>query len=557
VVFSTSRRHILGLAGQLSRRARCRVGVVSVAIVVAIGGCAALSGADDLSIRDCAPDCPESEAGIPEKLCQTDPCGSCVDRVDDARCGIGKICDAGVCTPGSCHDDVTCAAVGKACDAEACSACIDTVEDARCGPGKICVAGSCKTGDCRTRDACDTLAQCIQNACVTWGDGHDGSLVVPFGTTRSFESLAAAHAVSAIVGTSATVSSTTGFASGDEVLLVNLRGSPTDTTSVGNFELLGVTAVGPNALTFASAPTKSYGNAGANANLAGQSVFAIRVPNFTTVDVAGTLTTKAWAANEAGLGVIAFRASGSVNVGANGSITTSGAGFRGSGTAGNGVSGHSGESVAPIPSNNCYGAPGWCPNFGGGSGGIADCNADNCTAQQLGAGGGGASYGTTGAAGENNGALQRGGPAGIVYGDTSLSRLFLGAGGGGGAGGVSGPGSSTAGGNGGGMIIIASPAISVAGSIVANGRIGSTNDNCSLSQGSGSGGGGAGGSIWIRSTTINIATVTAGPGPARCHGGGAGGAGRIRIDYGSINGAAYPAGSPSATSPAAYLSSVP
>ncbi len=124
-----------------------------------------------------------------------------------------------------------------------------------------------------------------------------------------------------------------------------------------------------------------------------------------------------------------------------------------------------------------------------------------------------------------------------MYGDELLSDLFMGSGGGGGAGGVSGPGRGLPGGNGGGLVVVHTDRMIVAGTVVSNGQLGSTNYNCG-SHGSGGGGGGAGGTIWLTALTMELGGggLAATGATGRCNGGGTGGVGRIRLDFGTING---------------------
>jgi len=110
---------------------------------------------------------------------------------------------------------------------------------------------------------------------------------------------------------------------GDAVLLINLRGAPAQSASVGAYEVLTVTAVSGATVTV-DAVANTYG-AGGNANLDGQSVMLQRVPNYTTVTVGQRLTASAFDGRVGG--VVAFRATGAVTV--TGSIDVSGLGYRG------------------------------------------------------------------------------------------------------------------------------------------------------------------------------------------------------------------------------------
>lgn len=417
-------------------------------------------------------------------------------------------------------------------------------------------------GDVVTDAAADVVgdsADAGQNQ--PFGNGKDGPLNLPASSTKLFGELSHAAAISTISGSNVVTAQSSTFASGEEVMLINLQGKATDVGSVGHYEFLHVTSKTGSTVTLDGAPSLSYGNAGGNSDLTGQKVFLVSVPNFTTVTIDGTLSANPWDGTAQGLGIVVFRASTSITVGAAGAIDASHFGYRSKGTACNGVAGAYGESIAPFPppgSGTCvsWDNPHKQPNYGGGGGGLSDCNTYNCTTQPLGAAGGGASHGTLGLAGLANGSLHQGGLPGLLVGQPDLARLFPGSGSGAGAGGVGGPGTATPGGNGGGIVHLSSPSFAVTGAIRSDGQAGGVNSNCGA-NGSGSSGGGAGGSIHLRGTTLQLAKVSAVGGVGGCQGGGAGGAGRIRIDYATLNGKAYPSGAASASDPPAYLGSAP
>jgi hypothetical protein len=508
----------------------------------------------------CVPGSCHTSADCGDLVCKGSTCTLCTDGTDDALCGMGKICVSGKCVMGTCHQTSDCSGgKGEVCKGNLCVPCDDGTDDGLCGMGKICVGGACTTGDCHTADDCPPAQRCLPagNLCSAYGTGSDGPLTVAANGTKTFESLTAIAAVTAIAGPSVTAMPATGFNPGDDVLLINLQGSATDQTSTGNYELLTVTSIANGVFSLVPPPAKSYGNQTDNKDFTGQKVFLVRVPNFTDVTVDGALTANAWSGMPTGLGLIVFRASGTVTVSANGRVDTSSLGFVGQGTGSNGISGVAGESIAPTPAKNCFELPGSCPNFGGGGGGVSNCDVYSCTQQQLGAGGGGGGYGAAGAPGAANGNLQMGGKSGQAYGDPMLGTIFLGSGGGGGAGGVSGPGQATSGGRGGGLVLIFGNTISVAGAVHADGQTGSTNNNCGQANGSGSGGGGAGGSVYLVGKNLTLANTTANGGPASCKGGGPGGVGRVRVDYGNLNGQVFPNGSAAVTTPPAFLGMAP
>jgi hypothetical protein len=110
---------------------------------------------------------------------------------------------------------------------------------------------------------------------------------------------------------------------GDAVLLINLRGSPTQNTSVGAYEILTVSAVSGATVTVDTI-ANTYG-VGGNANLEGQSVMLQRVPSYTTVSIGQRLTASPFDGRVGG--VVALRANGAVTVA--GSIDVTGLGYRG------------------------------------------------------------------------------------------------------------------------------------------------------------------------------------------------------------------------------------
>jgi hypothetical protein len=110
---------------------------------------------------------------------------------------------------------------------------------------------------------------------------------------------------------------------GDAVLLINLRGTPTQNSSVGAYEILTVSAVSGATITV-NTIANTYG-VGGNANLEGQSVMLQRVPSYTTVSIGQRLTASPFDGRVGG--VVAFRANGAVTV--TGSIDVQGLGYRG------------------------------------------------------------------------------------------------------------------------------------------------------------------------------------------------------------------------------------
>src|SRR5262249_28090156 len=161
---------------------------------------------------------------------------------------------------------------------------------------------------------------------------------------------------------------------GDELLLVNLRGTSTNYVNAGNYEFLRVGGITGDTVYFSTAKTKWYGgNANDDSNIgtgtSQQIVALMRVPNYDDLTVNGTLTANAWDGNKYGL--IVFRVSGTLA--GSGTISANGLGYRDSSAINKGM----GEGPAYDSSN-----------FGGGY----SAGASTCTYLQ----GGGGGYGTDG-----------------------------------------------------------------------------------------------------------------------------------------------------------------
>lgn len=256
----------------------------------------------------------------------------------------------------------------------------------------------------------------------------------------------------------------------------------------------------------------------------------LRVPQYTTCNVAGTVTPlAAW--NGSWGGIFAVMCNGTMNL--SGVISASGYGYRGASRPDNAAraTGKKGESYDG--SYNAYATTNQ-PNYSGG-GGAYNNNAD------AGSGGGGGGYASVGGTGELGHDTNGSGPGvgGDIAGIADLTALSL-FGGGGGSGSnsyTSGDGSTFggAGGAGGGFVLINSASFLVSGVLEANGANGLNANGHAV----GSGGAGAGGAILL---TVNAATIgsslinaiggTGGynPGSFRIRGGD-GGSGRIYIQY--------------------------
>ncbi len=283
---------------------------------------------------------------------------------------------------------------------------------------------------------------------------------------------------------------------GDEVLLINLRGTTTASTNVGNFETLRVSNVNSAIVTFTTPKAKYYGESATNDSNIGlgttnQIVMLQRVPNYTNVTVSNSgtdFTPSAWivpngsANNGAGEGgIMFFRANGIVTVASGATINATAKGYTGGSGTVNG--GYSGESIGGIlasggapsvqgvnggGSGTGYTANGVAGLNGGGAGGGAGSGDNNDGPGGGGGGGYAGGGGGAGAGGDNNGNGGSGGSGATT----------AGVGGGGGGGGNSGYGGAagSAGLNGG-----------AAGSGYTTGQGGRS---ASASGGAGGGGGG-------------------------------------------------------------------
>jgi hypothetical protein len=233
--------------------------------------------------------------------------------------------------------------------------------------------------------------------------------------------------VTALTATTATLGAAPAgdcLAAGDEALLVNLQGTSTSTSSVGNWELLSVASVSGTTVTFASAKTKTYGASGdtpIGTGATDQKVALVRVPQFGTLTVAagGTLTTSAW--NGTTGGVLALRAA---KLTVAGTITAAALGYRGGqwsrddASCDDSVQTETGESI---------GGPG-----------IAQLTASNGGPGGIGPGGGisfissapqnaGAGHAGAGEAGSDGNGRTVGDPGGS-YGANDASKLTMGSG---------------------------------------------------------------------------------------------------------------------------------
>jgi hypothetical protein len=372
------------------------------------------------------------------------------------------------------------------------------------------------------------------------GDGRDGAVTISgsknintdiLGSLRSTNADGISTTVTANpTGSSITVSSITGFADGDKLMLIDLMGVSGDVTDVGNYEILTVSGT-PSGNTINTVETIS--NSYDGTTFSNQKVIVQRIPQWTTVTInsSADLTCNAWNGSSGGL--LAFYASGAVTFASGSKIHADGKGYRGAShyTGGLGTTGTTGEGrVGGLDTQSTS------ANDSGGGAGLVS------TTTGYSGGGGAGGYGSTGNNGINPGSGGTSGTGGIATGAATLSQILFG-GGGGHGGDYTNLSSPSGGGNGGGIIHITALSIDTStngGTIQSLGEDGIQQTISGDFSGSG---GGAGGSIFIKSQTLTLdgadILATGGSGSlgknATGGNGGDGGEGRIRLEYQIIN----------------------
>ena len=362
----------------------------------------------------------------------------------------------------------------------------------------------------------------------SYGNGNQGALTVS-GTTSVDATRSAVFGAIGVVGSnSIQVASASGFAIGNEVLIISMQDSTKSNSNVtGQYEFRIISAISSNTLTFTQPLVNTYL---VNAATKHQ---VILVPNYSNVTVnnGGLLTCSNWDGTTGG--VLCFRANGNLTVNSGGIISASAKGYRGLSHAAlwRNKDGAQGEGIygQGFIGGNSNGSNGYwnLPNGNGGGGGTGTGDA---------AGGGGGSYGSLGTDGVDWGGHFKG-RKGDTISNPGVTRLYFGGAGGEGGGDEDGayPGK---GGNGGGIIYIAAVSITNNGIINSNGETGGNGCNNCGGSGSGMGGGagGAGGTIELGLNTfsgagnsIAVSGGTLGTGYGAGNGG-AGGNGRIRFD---------------------------
>ncbi|UKN01210.1 T9SS type A sorting domain-containing protein [Paracrocinitomix mangrovi] len=348
--------------------------------------------------------------------------------------------------------------------------------------------------------------------------------------------------VSAISGNSLTVNSSVGFAAGDLVLIIQMKGANMDETnsaafgdivnlnSAGNYEITSVCSIISPTEIGLSSIQRTYDPTNA--------VQLVRVPEYNDATVTSTLTANAWDGTSGG--ILALKCKGSLTL--NADIDVQGLGFMGGGSVtssfgcdwwnpisdyfaaiSSGEGALKGEGIATFITNKTAGRGAQTNGGGGGN----DHNSG---------GGGGANAGAGGQGGERiaagtfycSGAYPGVGGKANSYNNTD-NKIYLG--GAGGAGHENNGGLNSDGGNGGGIVII------IANELIGNSNnIISTGSNAVLSE-DGAGGGGAGGTVLLDIGTytgglsVNVSGANGGSvdnvGPSNCNGPGGGGGGGV------------------------------
>ncbi len=415
----------------------------------------------------------------------------------------------------------------------------------------------------------------------SYGDGYDGSVTVNSEINLNTDVLSSGRtcadainfSVIGLTNNSATLSESIPvdcFESGDEILLINLKGHESSGVNVGNYEILTVDSIVADTIAFTTDKKNFYGDGSTDdvnigTNLTNQRVMLQRVPNYQnlTVTDTGVLTVSGWDGIKGG--VLFFKSRLGVNN--QGVITVDALGYRGGDTypaSQYSVGGFQGESYrkSGINDNNTDKT---YHNDGGG-GATFGLGGYNTGLSNGGGGGGHATVGGDGTFSHPNHNLV--GYGGHPYGDSNLNDLTFGSGGGAGGSGYNGSSwgrgdgvDDGKGGAGGGIIYISTDQLETDMGIISakgeDGYNGWGHDGVSCLQSicGGPGGAGAGGSIKIEAESVNLgidAVNGLGGASAKGSGGsygsswevesesGVGGDGRIAIHADSVGGDSTP-----------------
>ncbi len=350
-----------------------------------------------------------------------------------------------------------------------------------------------------------------------WGTGSDGDAVIGNGETVNIGEVnidpnkscgdggdSVSYSVTSLNSTSAQVYPTPEegcLAIGNEIMLINVRGDGSHSVNVGNYEFLRIGNIEGNTIIFKVNKKLNYGeNANNDSNIGieegQQRVVIVRVPNYNSLTVEGTLTTNVWDGKTGG--ILPIRVKESLVV--SGQITVSDLGYFADGGSSTRLSG---ESYPGEGKTSIY------RNAGGGGRGDND-------GRYGGAGGG---HRTPGQYNGDGVGLSEGGS---IYGQPSLDTIFFGSSGG--------DTRHAKGGRGGGILWITAKSINVTGNL--------TSDGADTPQVNIESGGGAGGSIYMFGNGVILAansiSTAGGLAPHLSSGtykGGNGGEGRSAVFY--------------------------
>ena len=276
-------------------------------------------------------------------------------------------------------------------------------------------------------------AVCANGTCmppiVLGGDVNLSTGVLTPGRACAAES--PTFSVTGVTATTATLASAPTadcLATGDEVLLVSMQGTPTANDNVGHFDLLKIANVSGSTVTFTTAKTQTYGasaEAGADNGIGtgatDQKVALLRVPQLGELTVPGGVTVNAAAWDGLTGGIVALRAHKLV---VDGTISAAGLGYRSGrwsrddADCSDSVQTESGESfTGPAVAQTA--------NNGGAAGGLGPASSVSYNANTPMCAGAG--HATAGEAGKNpNGRTL--GTAGAAYGTNDGTSLTMGSG---------------------------------------------------------------------------------------------------------------------------------
>ena len=372
-----------------------------------------------------------------------------------------------------------------------------------CSTNKDCASGICKNNKCATVISKSVTLTIIASPC----SGKTGTKEL-------------------------TLPSTTGFKVGQAVLIHQTQG-----TGAGVYEEGEVASVTSSKLALVKALSNTY-TSGSGNNHAQVVVF----PEYQALVIqkGATVTAPAW--NGKTGGILPLKVAGELELASGAKLSMIGNGFRGTSHKGiyRNQHGYQGESsIGP-------GAKKTTPNGSGGSGGYQ-------VKGKNGSGGGGGGHASAGGNSSKNQYGITGVSGGAAVGKADLSTMVFGGAGGEGSADEDG---YQAGGGGfsGGIVYIRAATVKINGIIeTGGGKGGNGTNSCSGCGGAGmsGGGGGAGGTVYLmaKAATLGSNVLTAaggakGSGNESNHGGN-GSVGRLRVDFATLNGAAY--GSTNAT----------